>query len=164
VDDFDHEVHVLVNGHAGIEISDLSMSDWKSELGTTLRTQSRPSPPELPCDFPSSREAAMFESFSDLFMTDTAQRAELLRHRRQIELLREARISKNPFDTTKEDIASLQAQNAELRLYVAVLTRLLLAKKLIAAEELQQWLAAIDASDGTADGGLSGPILPEQKT
>ena len=52
----------------------------------------------------------------------------------------------------------LESENDELRLYIAALTRLLIAKGMIKKEEIEQLAHEIDAEDGNIDGGFKGPI------
>ena len=55
-------------------------------------------------------------------------------------------------------IDALRADNDELRLYVAVLVRMLVAKNVVTREELEALVAAVDGEDGVADGRHSGPV------
>jgi hypothetical protein len=54
----------------------------------------------------------------------------------------------------------LEAENAELKLYLAAVVRLMVTKGTIAPAELHDIVNAIDQSDGRADGQYSGPIPP----
>ncbi|QDU34130.1 hypothetical protein KS4_21920 [Poriferisphaera corsica] len=53
----------------------------------------------------------------------------------------------------------LHQENAELKLYLASLIRLLSSKGLISEEELQAMVEQIDASDGEADGRFEGDVI-----
>ncbi|HMJ66099.1 MAG TPA: hypothetical protein VK615_12210 [Candidatus Binatia bacterium] len=58
-----------------------------------------------------------------------------------------------------EKIRTLVAENAELKLYLASLVRLLARKGNISREELQTMVAAIDAEDGKVDAQFTGKIV-----
>jgi hypothetical protein len=58
-----------------------------------------------------------------------------------------------------EMIRRLVAENAELKLYLAALVRLMARKGSISKEELQAMVAAIDAEDGRQDGRSTGKIV-----
>ncbi len=58
-----------------------------------------------------------------------------------------------------EAIRWLMSENAELKLYVAALVRLLVRKGSLSAEELQAMVAAVDAEDGSKDGRFTGKIV-----
>lgn len=55
---------------------------------------------------------------------------------------------------------SLARENAELKLYLAAIVRLLVAKGAITPEELQDIVDVIDRSDGTGDGRFDGSVKP----
>ncbi|HLP26089.1 MAG TPA: hypothetical protein VK477_10445 [Acidobacteriota bacterium] len=59
-----------------------------------------------------------------------------------------------------QSVAELSRENAELKLYLAAITRLLLAKGVVTSQELAEIVNAIDRSDGRADGGYSGKVTP----
>lgn len=54
----------------------------------------------------------------------------------------------------------LATENAELKLYLAAVVRLLVAKGVIAPGELKEIVDQIDRSDGRADGQFSGKLPP----
>jgi hypothetical protein len=56
------------------------------------------------------------------------------------------------------NIEQLQAENDELRLYLAAIVRLLISKGLVSNEEMSQVVYAIDAEDGKIDRKYKGPI------
>ena len=58
-----------------------------------------------------------------------------------------------------EVLQGLEAENAELKLYLAALVRLLVAKGVVSADELRQVVEAVDAEDGQADGRLDGKVV-----
>jgi hypothetical protein len=57
------------------------------------------------------------------------------------------------------DIAELRRENDELKLYLAAVIRLLVARNVITAEEITKLVQAIDVGDGTADGRMNGPVV-----
>jgi len=61
--------------------------------------------------------------------------------------------------TQDQKLDALVNENAELKLYLASLIRLLLTKNLLAREELETMVATLDAEDGHADGRHQSPIL-----
>lgn len=63
-------------------------------------------------------------------------------------------------DMSQDDmIRRLAVENAELKLYLASLVRLLVRKGSVSTDELQAMVAAIDAEDGRADGRFTGDII-----
>lgn len=52
----------------------------------------------------------------------------------------------------------LAAENAELKLYLAAVVRLLASKNVVSDAELRTIVDAIDRSDGTADGQFTGKL------
>jgi oligoendopeptidase F len=62
-------------------------------------------------------------------------------------------------DSQDEKIRKLIAENAELKLYVTALVRLLIRKDCIAKADLEAIVAAVDAEDGTADGRFTGRVV-----
>jgi len=57
-----------------------------------------------------------------------------------------------------ERMAELVSENAELKLYLATLARLLIAKQVVTREEFSRFVDIIDRSDGVADGRYDGEI------
>ena len=58
-----------------------------------------------------------------------------------------------------QKIEMLIRENAELKLYLASLIRLLVSKGTISQTELEALVEALDAEDGASDGKYRGPIL-----
>jgi hypothetical protein len=56
------------------------------------------------------------------------------------------------------DIRQLQAENDELRLYLAAVVRLLISKGVVSREEMKQVVDAVDAEDGVRDGKYKGKV------
>lgn len=61
--------------------------------------------------------------------------------------------------TTEEQLERLIQDNAELRLYLASLFRVLMSKSIISKEEVEQMVQNVDGSDGAVDGQHDGPII-----
>jgi Tfp pilus assembly protein PilO len=59
---------------------------------------------------------------------------------------------------TAARLEELEAENDELRLYMAAIVRLLVSKGVASREEMAELVATIDAEDGAADGRFGGPI------
>jgi hypothetical protein len=59
---------------------------------------------------------------------------------------------------TADALKRLARENAELKLYLAALIRLLAGKGVVTSAELAAIVDAIDRSDGSADGGYTGPL------
>lgn len=57
-------------------------------------------------------------------------------------------------------VQELARENAELKLYLAAITRLLLSKGVITSRELADIVDAVDRSDGRVDGSYFGPLAP----
>lgn len=53
----------------------------------------------------------------------------------------------------------LLQENAQLKLYLAALVRLLTKNNTISKSDLAAIVAVIDAEDGSADGSFSGPVV-----
>lgn len=80
----------------------------------------------------------------------------LSRERRQRFRERERRRSER--EDLEERFAALEREHDELRLYLAVVVRHLLQKRLLVQTELEALVAEIDAEDGRRDGGHAGPV------
>ncbi|MCP4377787.1 MAG: hypothetical protein GY794_16625 [bacterium] len=55
-------------------------------------------------------------------------------------------------------IGQLQAENAELRLYLATVICILISNKIVSPEEFEKLSTLIDSMDGVADGQFDGQI------
>ncbi|MDX9755004.1 MAG: hypothetical protein RBU29_13655 [bacterium] len=67
---------------------------------------------------------------------------------------------KERLDENQDDrLAALQRENDELKLYLTVITRLLIAKEVIDREEISRLITAIDSEDGQIDGKFDGAII-----
>jgi hypothetical protein len=92
-----------------------------------------------------------------LLLGNLGQQLDISDQQNEIARLREELYrSRGPAGTV--DVARLQAENDELRLYLAALVRLLAAKGVVRADEIRQMVDAVDAQDGTRDGRYRGNI------
>ena len=55
-------------------------------------------------------------------------------------------------------LRALMIENAELKLYLAAVIRLLTANGTISRDELKAMVAAVDGEDGNTDGKCDGPV------
>lgn len=58
----------------------------------------------------------------------------------------------------EDAVAELAQENAELKLYLSAVVRLLISKSIVKREELEAIVEEIDRSDGQQDGRFDGPI------
>ena len=59
---------------------------------------------------------------------------------------------------TVDAMTRLMRENGELKLHLVALTRLLVTKGLVTAQELAALVDSIDRADGKVDGSYSGPL------
>ncbi|MGA1825689.1 MAG: hypothetical protein ACMUIP_13620 [bacterium] len=98
---------------------------------------------------------------SYMFISDKDQHCDLNQHKEHLQRLKSKLVNQRTASSsyeTKKRILLLESENDELRLYIAALTRLLIAKGMIKKEEIEQLASEIDAEDGNIDGGYRGPI------
>jgi chromosome segregation ATPase len=97
-----------------------------------------------------------------LLLGDLGQQMDLADQQAEIERLREKLQSRQAEHSSAEQrLVSLERENDELKLYLATVVRLLLAKKVATAEEMRALVAAVDREDGAEDKRYAGPIVPE---
>jgi hypothetical protein len=60
----------------------------------------------------------------------------------------------------EQRLETLQRENDELKLYLAAVIRLMLAKKVATTDEIKALVAAVDREDGMEDKKFTGPMLP----
>ena len=94
-----------------------------------------------------------------LLLGDIGNRLDIADTEREIaQLKREINVTLGIEMSQNEKIDALLSENAELKLYIASLIRLLKAKGVISTAELTKVVNTIDAEDGTADGKNTGSI------
>ena len=91
---------------------------------------------------------------------DWGQQMDLADQKVELESLRdELRRSRGASsDSNRGDSERLQAENDELRLYLAAVVRLLISKGLVSQEEIRQVVDVVDIEDGTLDGRYEGRL------
>jgi len=90
---------------------------------------------------------------------DLGQQLDLADQKNEIDSLRaELQRSRASAGGGAADIARLQAENDELRLYLAAVVRLLISKGVVSREEMKQVVDAVDAEDGVRDGRYKGKV------
>jgi hypothetical protein len=93
-------------------------------------------------------------------MGDWGQQMDIEEQSQQLRLLRSQLRSANGRNRdTAERLASLEAQNGQLRLAVEALTRYLVSKGVIDSQEFGTLIESIDAEDGRADGKFDGTVV-----
>lgn len=88
---------------------------------------------------------------------DLGQQLDLADQRNEIASLRDE-LRRSRAHGAVGDTAQLQAENDELRLYLAAIVRLLTSKGIISREELRQVVDLVDAEDGRHDGKYTGRV------
>lgn len=92
-----------------------------------------------------------------LLLGDLGQQLDLADQRDEIENLRDE-LRRSRARSPGNDMGQLQAENDELRLYLAAIVRLLTSKGIVSREELQRVVDVIDAEDGKQDGRYRGSV------
>jgi hypothetical protein len=96
-----------------------------------------------------------------LILGDFGQQMDLADQRTEIERLRaEIRARPGGSPTADARLEALRRENEELKLYLAAVLRLLVAKGVATRAEVESWVRAVDCDDGTEDGRAAGPLLP----
>jgi hypothetical protein len=94
-----------------------------------------------------------------LLLGDLGQQLDLADQKAEIANLRaEIRRSRSSASGSTGLLEQVQAENDELRLYLAAVIRVLLAKRVVSIDELRQIVDAIDAEDGSVDGRFTGNL------
>ena len=95
-----------------------------------------------------------------LFLGDIGNRLDIADAERDIRSLkRELDAATRGRWTQDELVTALSAENAELKLYLASIVRLLVQRGTLAREEIEAMVAAIDQEDGRVDSGHTGGII-----
>ncbi|MCX7428400.1 MAG: hypothetical protein NTW96_22570 [Planctomycetia bacterium] len=88
-----------------------------------------------------------------LLLGDIGNRLDIADTERDVERLKQEISQAFRVDMSQDEkIEALVRENGELKLYLASLIRLLVAKGSVSEAELQAMVAAVDAEDGKADG------------
>lgn len=95
-----------------------------------------------------------------LFLGDIGNRMDIEDTERDIRQLKH-KLAKAQYNRASQDhmINQLIVENAQTKLYLASIVRLLLSKGSITKQELEAMVDAIDAEDGKSDGMFNGDIV-----
>jgi hypothetical protein len=94
-----------------------------------------------------------------LLLGNLGQQLDIVDQKAELESLREElRHSRLSSPEAAGDVARLQAENDELRLYLAALVRLLTTKGIVTREEIKRVVDLVDAQDGARDGRYKGSV------
>lgn len=97
---------------------------------------------------------------STLLLGDIGNRLDIEDTEIEIENLKREMVGSFRKDLSQDEIIhKLVTENAELKLYVAGLVRLLIRKGSLSKEELAAVVKAIDAEDGDVDGQFAGKVV-----
>jgi hypothetical protein len=97
-----------------------------------------------------------------LLLGDIGQQLDLKDHQSDLEELRTGiSIERSMREGADEMIGRLRRENDELKLYLAALVRLLLAKKVVTADEIKRIVETLDREDSKPDGVFSGRVVPD---
>jgi hypothetical protein len=81
------------------------------------------------------------------------------RGREVLARMRDERVQSHAQLPKVNDLSALQAENDELKLYLAAVVRLLVHKRVCTAEEIIQLVEYLDAADGSVDHKMQGSII-----
>lgn len=96
------------------------------------------------------------------FLGDLGQQLDLADQQEQIESLERQLQSRQAIPSSVEErLAVLQRESDELKLYLAAVMRMMVAKKIATADEIKTLVTAVDREDGVQDKKHAGPIVPE---
>jgi hypothetical protein len=94
-----------------------------------------------------------------LLLGDIGQQLDLQDQKAELERMRrDMQSGRLGSDTAGARLDRLEEVNDELRLYLAAVVRLLVAKGIVSRDEVLDVVQAVDAEDGAADGRFDGPI------
>ena len=95
-----------------------------------------------------------------LLLGDIGNRLDIEDTERNIQELRRDMIDNYDTNMSQEEkIEVLISENAELKLYLASLVRLMVSKEMITPGELLAFVEKVDAADGEVDGKFDGEIV-----
>jgi hypothetical protein len=97
-----------------------------------------------------------------LLLGNIGQQLDLSDHRKDLEELRTGiGIERALREGADEMIGRLRRENNEIKLYLAAVVRLLIAKDVVTVDEIRRIVDALDVEDRKADGVYDGPVVPE---
>ena len=94
-----------------------------------------------------------------LLLGDLGQQLDLSDQKEELVRLRAELERRGSSPDASAALKNLQAENDELRLYLAAVIRCLVSKQVLTAGELKQIVDVVDAEDGVQDGGFSGRMV-----
>ena len=95
-----------------------------------------------------------------LFLGDSGNRLDISDCEKEIKSLRRRFNVKHDCDRHQDiRIQTLEIENSELKLYLATIIRLLIAKEVFTKNEFARFVDIIDLSDGERDGQYDGDIV-----
>jgi len=95
-----------------------------------------------------------------LFLDDIGNRLDIADAERDIRSLKRELDDATRDRAAQSDLVNaLAAENAELKLYLASIVRLLIERGTLSLEEIERMVATIDEEDGRIDGGHTGGVL-----
>lgn len=92
-----------------------------------------------------------------LLDSEFSQRYDIEEQRKEIDQLKK-RLQSQPISA--DESINLLAENGKLKLYIAVIFRLLVSKGIVDRDELIELISEIDEEDGKVDESHSGDMLP----
>jgi hypothetical protein len=98
-----------------------------------------------------------------LLLGDLGQQMDIADQQAEIEKLKDQLHSRHrPSTAVDRQLTTLQRENDELKLYLAAIIRLLLARKVATLEEVKAMVTAVDREDGVEDDRFTGSLLPNK--
>ena len=96
---------------------------------------------------------------------DVGQQLDLREQQQELETLRSSvSIERRMREGADEMIGRLRRENQEIKLYLAAVVRLLIAKQVVRLDEIRTIVESLDRDDQKADGTFTGPIAPERSS
>ena len=96
-----------------------------------------------------------------LLLGNIGQQLDIHEVSRELDALRRKMRADGRFDQEVSDyLGKLAGENAELKLYLAALIQLLIAKNIVVPDELKSVVEKLDATDGKANKRFDGDIVP----
>lgn len=107
-----------------------------------------------------SRKGAMMGWGRTFLLGDVGNRMDISDCEADIRVLKESLMDLRQEERTMDsELFSLQRENEHLKLYLAAITRLLVSKDILSADEIEKMVDIIDAEDGAMDGKVRGDVL-----
>lgn len=102
----------------------------------------------------------MFGQFLVQEVSGQGAKSDVDRGRALLAKMRDERLQHKSAPHFNDDpVASVQAENDEMKLYLAAVVRLLVDKRVCTVDEIKGIVHALDSADGAVDGKMHGTIL-----